>query len=76
MDLNDENYLRRAREGVGLSQAELAELVGLKNKSAISLLENRHRVPRPETLGAIAHKVGLPASELFLWSYRLKDRPE
>lgn len=75
MDLNDNDYLRRVREGAGLSQAELAESVGLKNKSAISFLENRHRVPRPETLRDIAYRLGLPVSELFLWSYRFKDHP-
>ena len=56
--------LRQHRQRVGLTQEELAELVGV-NQTTISQAEIGNRRPEMETQAAIAQALGVPISELF-----------
>ncbi len=59
------NYLRVCRKRAGLTQREVAFLLGLKARGAISELEKRHRVPLLRTAVTLEAIFGVPVSDLF-----------
>jgi transcriptional regulator with XRE-family HTH domain len=58
------NRLKAARVLKGLTQLQLAELVGLK-EIEVSRFETGRGTPSPETKQRIASAVGKPAWEIF-----------
>jgi transcriptional regulator with XRE-family HTH domain len=60
-----ENYLRTYRKQAGLSQREVAFLMGCEDGAQISRYEKRHRLPPLETALACEIIFGVPMSELF-----------
>jgi len=58
--------LRAYRKSAGLSQRELALLLGLRSQSTISQLELGKRRPSLATLIACERLFGAPAQDLFL----------
>lgn len=63
------NYLRTHRKRAGLSQDEVAFLVGLSGGDKVSRYERRSRLPSLETVLACEALFGVPASELFAGLY-------
>ncbi len=63
------NYLRAYRKRSGLSQREVAYLLGSKNGGQVSLNERRRHVPPLETALAFQAVLGTPISELFAGTY-------
>lgn len=63
------NYLRAYRKRSGLSQSEVAYLLGAKNGNHVSRFERRKRVPPLETALAFQAVLGTPVSELFAGTY-------
>ncbi|HEX3799297.1 MAG TPA: helix-turn-helix transcriptional regulator [Verrucomicrobiae bacterium] len=63
------NYLKTHRKRLGLTQDEIAYLLGVKSGSKVSRYESFSRVPNLET--ALAYKVifGRPANELLAGIY-------
>jgi transcriptional regulator with XRE-family HTH domain len=59
------NYLRAQRRRAGLTQREVAFLLGLKARGPVSELEKRHRVPLLRTALALEIIFGVSAGELF-----------
>src|SRR3954447_25709975 len=59
------NYLRSHRKKSGLSQDELALLLGCRSGTKVSRYENCIRKPELETLLALELLFRKPASELF-----------
>jgi transcriptional regulator with XRE-family HTH domain len=64
------NYLRTYRKRSGLSQAEVAFLLGCKDGSMASRYERFRRQPPPETILAYEIIFGTPARELFAGLYQ------
>jgi transcriptional regulator with XRE-family HTH domain len=60
-----ENYLRTYRKKAGLSQREVAFLLGCEDGAQISRYEKRHRLPPLETALACEAIYGVPIAELF-----------
>ena len=60
-----DNYLRSHRKQSGLSQDEVAFLLGVGNGSLFSRYEKRRRVPPLETALACEAVFGVPVAELF-----------
>jgi transcriptional regulator with XRE-family HTH domain len=60
-----ENYLRSYRKESGLSQQEVAFLLGCENGGQVSRYEKRHRLPPLETALACEEIFGAPVAELF-----------
>jgi len=60
-----ENYLRTYRKKAGLSQREVAFLLGIEDGAQISRYEKRRRLPPLETALACEAIFGIPISELF-----------
>jgi len=60
-----ENYLRAYRKKAGLSQRDVAVLLGGEDNAHISRYEKRHRLPSLETALAYEVILGVPVSELF-----------
>ncbi len=60
----DRGALRRARERVGLTQHELARLVGVAGGERISRWELGTSEPRPELLKRVAEVLDIPLSDL------------
>jgi transcriptional regulator with XRE-family HTH domain len=60
-----DNYLRTYRRRTGLTQNEVAFLLGFENRTAVSRYEKRHRLPPLETALACEIILGAPVSELF-----------
>jgi DNA-binding XRE family transcriptional regulator len=58
-------YLRTFRRRAGLTQLELAFLIGIKNATVISRIEGLKRPPRLEWAVALAALFGTRAGELF-----------
>jgi transcriptional regulator with XRE-family HTH domain len=56
--------LRARREALGLSQAELAEKVGI-SANYVGVLERGVKLPTLDTLVALAKALDMPVSELF-----------
>ena len=59
------NYLRTYRKRAGLSQDEVAYVLGCKSGSKISRYERFARIPTLETTFAYEALFKVPASELF-----------
>jgi len=60
-----DNYLRTYRRQAGLTQTEVAFLLGWKNSAQISRYEKRRRLPPIDTALACEAIFGVPISELF-----------
>jgi transcriptional regulator with XRE-family HTH domain len=60
-----ENYLRTYRRKSGLTQREVAFLLGWKNGAQLSRYEKRHTLPPLRTALAYEAIFGVPAGELF-----------
>ena len=60
-----DNYLRSHRKQSGLSQDEVAFLLGVEHGSLLSRYEKRRRLPPLETALACEAVFGVPISELF-----------
>jgi transcriptional regulator with XRE-family HTH domain len=58
-------YLRRERRKWGLTQSELALLVGIKSRAQISSLEHGIATPTAEQLLAFQFLFGLTTAQLF-----------
>ena len=64
-----QNYLRTHRRRSGLSQAEVALLLGAVSGTKVSRYENFTRMPAALTIFASEIVFNQPASELFAGSY-------
>jgi transcriptional regulator with XRE-family HTH domain len=60
------NYLRVARKRAGLSQAEVAYLLGCRSGAKVSRYERFARTPKLDTALAYELLFGSPVAELFL----------
>jgi transcriptional regulator with XRE-family HTH domain len=60
-----ENYLRSYRKRAGLTQREVAFLLGCQNGAQVSRYEKRRRVPPLRTALACEAVFGAPVSDLF-----------
>jgi transcriptional regulator with XRE-family HTH domain len=60
-----ENYLRTHRKHSGLTQQEVAFLLGCENGAQVSRYEKRRRLPPLETALACGVIFGVPMEELF-----------
>jgi len=69
-----ENYLRTYRKRSGLSQDELAFLLGCQNGIKVSRYERFARKPSLETLFAYEKVFGVPARELFAGAYQKVEK--
>ncbi len=63
------NYLRAYRKRSGLSQSEVAYLVGCKNGNQVSRYERRRHMPPLRTALAFQAALGTPLSELYAGTY-------
>jgi transcriptional regulator with XRE-family HTH domain len=61
-----ENYLRSYRKESGLSQQEVAFLLGCEDGTVVSRYEKRRRLPPIETALACEEIFGVPVGELFV----------
>jgi transcriptional regulator with XRE-family HTH domain len=59
------NYLKRARKRLGLSQKEVAYLLGCASSTRVSRHERFHREPSLRTVLAYEVLYGLPVVDLF-----------
>lgn len=59
------NYLKTYRKRSGLSQEDVAFLVGLSSRAKVSRYEGGRRLPALQTLLAYEQVLGMPAQELF-----------
>jgi transcriptional regulator with XRE-family HTH domain len=64
-DLKLENYLRAYRKRSGLTQREVASLLGCRNGAQVSRYEKRKRVPPLRTALACEAVFGIPVADLF-----------
>jgi transcriptional regulator with XRE-family HTH domain len=69
-----ENYLRTYRKQSGLSQDEVAFLLGCQNGTKVSRYERFARKPSLETLFAYEVVFGAPARELFAGTYQKVEK--
>jgi transcriptional regulator with XRE-family HTH domain len=69
-----ENYLRTYRKRSGLSQDEVAFLLGCQNGTKVSRYEQFARKPRLETLFGYEMVFGAPARELFAGAYQKVEK--
>jgi transcriptional regulator with XRE-family HTH domain len=60
-----DNYLRTYRKSCGLSQREMAFLLGCQSGAKVSRYEHSKRLPPLETIFAYEVVLGIPAAELF-----------
>jgi transcriptional regulator with XRE-family HTH domain len=60
-----ENYLRTNRKQSGLTQQEVAFLLGCETSAQVSRYEKRRRLPPLETALACEAVFGIPVAELF-----------
>ena len=59
------NYLRAHRKRAGLTQREVAYLLGLKARGPVCAIEKQHRMPLLRTALALEAIFDVPAGELF-----------
>ena len=60
-----QNYLRTYRKKSGLTQRDVAFLLGCQNGAQVSRYEKRRRLPPLQTALACEAVFGIPVSELF-----------
>ena len=60
-----DNYLRAHRKNSGLTQEEVAFLLGFDNANLVSRYEKRQRMPPVQTALAYEAIFGIPIAELF-----------
>src|SRR5712692_10173166 len=60
-----DNYLRAYRKNSGLTQEEVAFLLGFSNANLVSRYEKRQRMPPVQTALAYEAIFGIPIAELF-----------
>ena len=65
-DLSDHNPIAVRRVSAGLTQEQLAELVGIK-RAQIALLEAGKCYPRKNTAQKLAQALGCSPGELIQW---------
>jgi transcriptional regulator with XRE-family HTH domain len=58
-------YIRKAREAAGLTQAQLAEAIGVSRPTVTQLERGLVKYPKVYMLSAIATALNLPPSALF-----------
>ena len=63
------NYLRAYRKRSGLSQSEVAYLLGFRNGAQVSRYERRRHMPPLRTALAFQAALGTPLSELYAGTY-------
>lgn len=63
-------YLRSYRKRTGLTQSDVASLLGLDTGESVSKYERLARRPTLETAFALQHVFNVPADELFPGLYR------
>lgn len=63
------NYLRAYRKRSGLSQSEVAYLLGCKNGAQVSRYERRRHMPPLRTALAFQAALDTPLSELYAGTY-------
>ena len=63
------NYLRAYRKRSGLSQSEVAYLLGCRNGAQVSRYERRRHMPPLRTALAFQAALGTPLSELYAGTY-------
>src|SRR6266851_1347618 len=63
------NYLRAYRKRSGLSQSEVAYLLGCKNGAQVSRYERRRHMPPLRTALAFQAALDAPISELYAGTY-------
>jgi len=68
------NYLRAYRVRAGLSQEEMAYLLGLSGGPKVSKYETGRRMPDIRTLIAYERVLGVPASEFYAGLHHQVDR--
>src|SRR2546429_9576493 len=68
-----ENYLRTYRKRSGLTQREVAFLVGCRNGAQVSRYEKRRRLPPLRTALACEAAFGVPVAELFAGTLMLRS---
>jgi transcriptional regulator with XRE-family HTH domain len=59
------NYLRTYRQRIGLTQPELAFLLGMESGGSVSRYENGHRLPLLRTALTFEAVLGVHVSEIF-----------
>jgi len=64
-----DNYLRTYRKRSGLSQADVAYLVGSKSRAQISQYERRNSVPPLHTALALQAALNVSVSDLYAGKY-------
>ena len=69
-----QNYLRTYRKRFGLSQEELAFLLGVKSGANVSRYEKFHQVPNLQTALALQALFGVPVAELFGGIYEQAEK--
>src|SRR2546428_4127187 len=69
-----QNYLRTYRKRSGLSQDEVAFLLGCQNGTKVSRYERFSRKPNLETLFAYEVVFDAPARELFAGAYQKVEK--
>jgi transcriptional regulator with XRE-family HTH domain len=69
-----ENYLRTYRKRSGLSQDEVAFLMGCQNGTKVSRYERSSRKPTLETVLAYAIVFGAPGRELFAGTFEKVEK--
>jgi transcriptional regulator with XRE-family HTH domain len=69
-----QNYLRAYRKQYGLSQKEVAFLLGVKASVKVSQYEMFQRVPSLETALALQAIFGVPVAELFAGIYEKVEK--
>lgn len=67
--------LKEIRKRKGLSQQQLAELVGMESTNNISKLESGEQLPKKENLEKICEVLNVDVKELFDFGH-LKNRSE
>src|SRR6201999_2929264 len=69
-----QNYLRSYRKRFGLSQKEVAFLLGIQSSENISHHENFQQVPNLHTALAFQAVFGVPVAELFAGIYEQVEK--
>lgn len=69
-----QNYLRTYRRRFGLSQKDLAFLLGFKSWAQVSRCETFQQVPNLQTALALQALFGAPVAELFAGMYEQAEK--